>query len=180
MKDRGGKQRLMWKYRGQARPEFADIPGPGQESVWDYPRPPKLTADTRLVEVLHAQQCIASSSRCYRVLETASPPAFYIPPADIDWQYLKAAAGSSLCEWKGTARYWALSSHRQPGAVGWSYPRPTAAFEPIADYLSFYPAIVACFVAGERVRPQPGRFYGGWVTSEIVGPFKGEPGTGHW
>lgn len=170
----------MWKYRGQVRPDFADMPGPGQESVWDYPRPPKLSPDTRLVEVVCADRRIASSRMCVRVLETASPPGFYIPPADVDWQQLSAAAGSSVCEWKGTARYWALSSQPQQGAVGWSYPQPTPAFEQIKDFVSFYPAMVRCFVAGERVRPQPGRFYGGWITAEIVGPFKGEPGTGRW
>jgi uncharacterized protein (DUF427 family) len=170
----------MWKYRGKEKPDFAVAPDPGQESVWDYPRPPKLMPDTRQVEVFTADQRIASSQSCYRVLETASPPTFYIPPADIDWQHLRAAAGSSVCEWKGVASYWGLSASPQLGAVGWSYPQPTPAFEEIKDYVSFYPAVLACFVAGERVRPQPGRFYGGWVTREIVGPFKGEPGTGHW
>jgi uncharacterized protein (DUF427 family) len=170
----------MWKYRGKEKPDFAVAPGPGQESVWDYPRPPKLMPDPRQVEVFTADLRIASSQRCYRVLETASPPTFYIPPADIDWQHLRAAVGSSVCEWKGVASYWGLSTRPQLGAIGWSYPQPTPGFEEIKDYVSFYPAVLACFVAGERVRPQAGRFYGGWVTREIVGPFKGEPGTGHW
>ena len=170
----------MWKYQGQVRPDFADMPAPGQESVWDYPRPPKLAADSRRVEVVYGDLTIASSDGCFRVLETASPPTFYIPPADVNWQYVSAAAGRSVCEWKGAASYWALSSDPQLGAVGWSYPQPPPAFEAIKDYVSFYPAMLACFVAGERVRPQPGRFYGGWVTGEIVGPFKGEPGTEHW
>ena len=170
----------MWKYRGQTRPDFADTPGPGQESVWDYPRPPKLSPDTRQIEVISAGRRIASSSKCFRVLETASPPAFYIPPSDVDWQYLIAGSGQSVCEWKGAASYWVLNSNPQQGAVGWSYPQPTPAFNKIKDYVSFYPALLECFVDGERVRPQPGRFYGGWVTGEIVGPFKGEPGTEHW
>ena len=170
----------MWKYRGRSRPDFAVEAGPGQESVWVYPRPPKPVPDRRRVEVFSAGQRIASSTGCCRVLETASPPTFYIPPADIDWRHLSAAAGRSVCEWKGAASYWGLSAQPQLGAVGWSYPQPAPAFEIIKDYVSFYPACLACFVDGERVRPQPGRFYGGWVTAEIVGPFKGEPGTGRW
>ena len=170
----------MWTYYGQRRPDFAVQPESGQESVWDYPRPPKLDADTRRVEVVWSDRRIAASSSSCRVLETASPPTFYIPPADIDWQLLVATSQSSFCEWKGKASYWALSDHPQHGPVGWSYPQPTPAFEPIRDYVAFYPSVLACFVAGERVRPQPGRFYGGWITDEIVGPFKGEPGTGHW
>ncbi len=170
----------MWRFTGQKRPDFAVPPGPGQESVWDYPRPPKLVPDPRLVEVVYADLRIASSSSCCRVLETASPPAFYVPPADVNWEHVSTAPGSSVCEWKGVAAYWALCAHPQLGVVGWGYPRPTPAFEAIRNYVSFYPAVLECFVAGERVRAQPGRFYGGWVTGEVVGPFKGEPGTGHW
>ena len=170
----------MWQYRGQKRPDFADIPGPGQESVWDYPRPPDLVTDGRLVEVYHGEQLVASSYRTYRVLETAHPPSFYIPPEDVKWEMLESAPGSSVCEWKGTANYWVLSFDPNQGAVGWSYPAPTSAFEPIRHHVSFYPAILACYVAGERARPQPGKFYGGWVTGEITGPFKGEPNSAHW
>ena len=170
----------MWKYRGQQRPEFAIAPEPGQESVWDYPRPPKLAPDRRRVEVVFEGGRLAASDRCIRVLETASPPTFYIPPSDVDWKTLEAAAGRSVCEWKGTAQYWGLSSRPELGPVAWSYPAPTPAFEKIKDYVAFYPAAVACYVAGERVRAQPGKFYGGWVTSDVVGPFKGEPGTQHW
>jgi uncharacterized protein (DUF427 family) len=170
----------MWKYRGQKRPDFAAVPLPGQESVWDFPRPPKLVPDGRLVEVYYGDHVIASSGRAYRVLETASPPSFYMPPEDVNWEILSSAPGSSVCEWKGVAKYWALSSNPKVGVVGWSYPDPTPAFEQIRDYISFYPAALACYVAGERVRAQPGRFYGGWITSEIAGPFKGEPGTEYW
>ena len=170
----------MWKYRGQTRPDFAETPGPGQESVWDYPRPPTLSPDTRLIKVICTGQRIASSSKCFRVLETASPPTFYIPPSDVDWQYLVAGSGQSVCEWKGIASYWVLKSNPKQGAVGWSYPQPTPAFKELKDFISFYPGKLECFVAGEPARPQPGRFYGGWVTGEIVGPFKGEPGTEHW
>jgi uncharacterized protein (DUF427 family) len=170
----------MWKYQGQNRPNFAVEPGPDQESVWDYPRPPRLLSDERLVEVYSADELIASSSRTYRVLETAHPPTFYLPPQDVNWDLLKSATGGSICEWKGTAQYWALKSNPKAGVVGWSYPDPTFAFEQIGGCISFYPAAVFCYVAGERVRPQPGKFYGGWITKEIVGPFKGQPGTEYW
>jgi uncharacterized protein (DUF427 family) len=170
----------MWHYKGQQRPDFAETPGPGQESVWDYPRPPKLAPDARRVEVYHGDQMIASSSMTCRVLETASPPGFYIPPQDVKRQLLDPAPGSSVCEWKGVAEYWRLSAEPDAGIVGWSYPEPTPAFEHIRGWLSFYPSVLACYVAGERVRAQPGRFYGGWVTREVIGPFKGAPGTEHW
>jgi uncharacterized protein (DUF427 family) len=170
----------MWQYRGQKRPDFADVPGPGQESVWDYPRPSKLTPDRRLVEVYDGDKKVAFSTRSYRLLETASPPSFYIPPEDVNWELLRVGQGSSVCEWKGMAKYWTLSADPEVGVVGWSYPDPNPAFKLIRDYISFYPALLACYVAAERVRPQPGKFYGGWITDEIVGPFKGKPGTGHW
>ncbi len=168
----------MWKYTGARRPDFAVEPGPGQESVWDYPRPPTLAADSRRVEVLAGERCIAATSAAIRVLETASPPGFYLPPAAVEPGVLVTVDGMSFCEWKGTARYWSLDSKAPP--VAWSYPDPAPRFAQIRDYFGFYPARVACFVDGERVRPQPGSFYGGWLTDEIAGPVKGEPGTGHW
>ena len=112
-------------------------------------------------------------------METASPPTFYVPPDDVAWQYLTEVRGGSVCEWKGAARYWGLAS--DPGMqVAWAYPRPRARFAVLKDYVSFYPGRIECYVDGERVRPQPGGFYGGWITSDVVGPFKGDPGTGHW
>lgn len=170
----------MWKYRGHKRPDFARVPEQGQESVWDYPRPPKLMPDGRLVEVFYGDQVLASSSRTCRVLETASPPSFYIHPKDVNWKLLTSATRNSVCEWKGLAKYWTLSSNPKWSFVGWSYPEPKSAFFQIRDYISFYPAVLACYVAGERVRAQAGQFYGGWVTSEIVGPFKGDSGTEYW
>jgi uncharacterized protein (DUF427 family) len=171
----------VWENRGQKRPPFAIEPGPGQESVWDYPRPPTLQRDARRVEVRFADVILAGSRRTYRVLETASPPTFYIPPEDVHIELLMPSAGTSFCEWKGAARYWALKADGSSGeTVGWSYPNPNAPFAPITGYFSFYPARVACYVDGERVRPQEGGFYGGWVTREIVGPFKGALGTSSW
>ena len=171
----------MWEYRGQKRPPFALEPGPGQESVWDYPRPPALQPDGRHVEVRFGDVILADSRRTQRVLETASPPTFYIPSEDVHIELLTPSAGTSFCEWKGAARYWGLKIEGSSGeAVGWSYPQPTAPFAPIAGYFSFYPARVECYVDEERVRPQEGGFYGGWVTRAIVGPFKGAPGTSSW
>ena len=114
-----------------------------------------------------------------RVCETASPPTFYVPSADTDLALLTEVAGASLCEWKGQASYFALA--RDPSVpIAWVYSRPRPRFERIRNFYAFYPGRIACFVDGERVEPQPGRFYGGWITSDVVGPFKGEPGTGHW
>ena len=172
----------MWHWTGASRPPFADTPSPGQESVWDYPRPPRIAADRREVVVRSGATVIARSTRAVRVLETASPPTFYLPPGDVDARVLRPADGGSHCEWKGSAAYWSvvLPDGGAWDAVGWSYPRPTPAFAAIAGWLSFYPARLACTVDGERVRPQPGGFYGGWLTDDIAGPCKGAPGTGHW
>lgn len=163
----------------QSRPEFAVEAGPGQESVWDYPRPPAIWSCSKLVEVRFGETEIARTSQSYRVLETASPPTYYLPPDDVAWDQLVQTPGSSVCEWKGVASYWALIGDAD-NPVSWSYARPRPNFSKLKDYVSFYPGRVACFVAGERVRPQAGRFYGGWITDDVVGPFKGDPGTGHW
>ncbi len=169
----------MWKYHGQQRPDFAEMPKTGQESVWDYPRPPIVVTDSRTVEVWSGDILLARSTQCLRVLETASPPTFYLPRGDIDMIRLVRVDGRSFCEWKGAATYWALASQADM-AVGWSYEQPTEAFADIRGFLSFYPGRLTCAVNGERVRPQPGGFYGGWLTDEIAGPVKGIPGTGHW
>jgi uncharacterized protein (DUF427 family) len=170
----------MWKYNGSDRPPFADVPSPGQESVWDYPRPPILVTCALPVEVLCGDVPLARTTAALRVLETASPPTYYLPAGDVDWTLLRRTADRSFCEWKGAATYWALAANTGGGAVGWSYETPSERFRAIDDYISFYPGRIACYVNGERVAPQPGGFYGGWVTSTIAGPVKGEPGTGHW
>ncbi len=170
----------MWEYRGQKRPPFADQPQAGQESVWDYPRPPRLEPFSATVEVFANDTVVARSVNTLRVLETASPPTIYIPPQDIDMSLLSHAAGSSFCEWKGSASYWKLVNDPAGIPVAWSYKQPFPAFEKIRNYLCFYPARIACYVDGERVQAQPGEFYGGWITAAIAGPFKGEPGSGHW
>ncbi len=170
----------MWVFDGARRPPFAVEPGPGQESVWDYPRPPRVVPDGRHVTVSVGGVPIASTRRALRVLETASPPTFYLPPADVDMRLLVPAPGRSYCEWKGVASYWLLAASPGAGPVAWTYADPAAGFVAVRDHVGFYPARVDCHVDGERVRPQPGGFYGGWITRDIVGPFKGEPGTSHW
>ena len=170
----------MWEYRGQKRPPFAREPVAGQDSVWDYPRPPSVQACDRLVVVKFNGTELARSNETVRVMETASPPGFYVPEKDVDWDKLAPAPGSSICEWKGAARYWRLASDPKGRPLGWGYPEPVAAFGMLRGYLSFYPGRVDCYVDGEKVRPQPGEFYGGWITDDVVGPFKGEAGTGHW
>ncbi len=169
----------MWQNTGKSRPEFAVEPGPGQESVWDYPRPPDLRPDGRLVEVRHDDGVIAETRRSFRLCETASPPTFYLNPKDVEIGLLVPTAGASICEWKGAASYFALKSDPDT-AIAWSYARPRSRYEKLKDHIAFYPGLVQCFVDGEAVQPQPGRFYGGWITSDVVGPFKGNPGTGHW
>ncbi|PWN07298.1 DUF427 domain-containing protein [Rhodohalobacter mucosus] len=171
----------MWKYTGNERPPFAIEPEEGEESVWDYPRPPITDPDSRTIIVEAGDSVIAKTNRAVRVLETASPPTFYIPPADVNEDLLEKASGSSFCEWKGSATYWNITLDGQNlRKVAWSYHNPSSRFKLIDGYYSFYPGKVRCFVDGERVQPQPGQFYGGWVTSEIVGPMKGESGTGGW
>lgn len=170
-----------WRYYGATRPSFAVEPGPGQESVWDYPRPPRLEVDAREVVVRVGEVVVARTHRAVRVLETASPPTVYIPREDVVAEYLHPAPGASHCEWKGTARYWTVRvGNVVLASVGWSYDDPLPAFEVIRGHLSFYPGRIACELGGVRVEPQAGGFYGGWVTPEIVGPFKGGPGTGGW
>ena len=171
----------MWNHWGQSRPDFASPTAAGQESVWDYPRPPICEPIPRQVTVKLLDTVIASSKAAIRVLETASPPTVYIPPEDIRMDYLQPAAGHSFCEWKGQANYWTVEvPGRTVRQAGWSYPQPSDRFQSLAGYLSFYPAKVICLLDDEWVRPQEGGFYGGWVTDEIVGPWKGEPGTSGW
>ncbi|MDX1645690.1 MAG: DUF427 domain-containing protein [Longimicrobiales bacterium] len=164
------------------RPPFAEAPGPEQESVWDYPRPPAMVPDARRVRVRLGDAVLADTTRAVRILETASPPVFYLPPEDVATAYLHRAPGVSRCEWKGPASYWTVRASDSEVVEGgaWSYEDPLPDYREIAGYLSFYPARFRCSVDGERVRSQGGGFYGGWVTDEIVGPWKGDPGTGIW
>ena len=151
------------------------------ENVWDYPRPPRLERVPQSLRIVFKGEDIAETSAGWRVLETSHPPVYYLPRAAFTCEILPRP-GRSFCEWKGTSAYWSLRIGKVVAEnCAWSYPRPTAGFEPIRDHLAVYPAAMdACFVGEERVRPQPGSFYGGWITSNLVGPFKGGPGTAGW
>lgn len=171
-----------WRSFRRGRPAQIEVPGPGQESVWDFPRPPAVTPVSRRIRVEFGGIVLADTGRAFRVAETASPPAYYLPPQDIAMQYLEETGHTTLCEWKGVGRYWSVrvaSAFAEHAA--WSYPEPWPGFEQIAGYLAFHAGKMdACFVGDQRVTPQPGHYYGGWITPDIVGPFKGDPGTEHW
>lgn len=157
-------------------------PGPGQESVWDYPRPPRVEDRTEQVEVVFAGETIAVTLAAKRVLETSHPPVYYLPPASIVPGCLGPSGRTSWCEFKGLATYLSLAHKNQRSIhAAWTYLDPLPGYEELAGYVAFYPAKVElCVVGLEPVSPQPGGFYGGWITSAVVGPFKGEPGTEAW
>jgi len=179
--ERQSAAEAMWTWTGRARPPFADRTTETQESVWDYPRPPVIVADTREVIVRVGGVEIMRTSRALRLLETASPPGFYLPFADALREAFLPAAGSSHCEWKGAARYWTLvGGGVRLERAAWSYDTPAAPYAALRDHVAVYATQAECFVAGERVRPQDGGFYGGWVTNEIVGPWKGGANSGGW
>jgi uncharacterized protein (DUF427 family) len=157
-------------------------PGPGQESVWDYPRPPRLEECDKHLRIVFNGATIADTRRARRVLETSHPPNYYIPGEDIEMHHLVRVPGISLCEWKGQAVYYDLVvGGRRAERAAWEYPAPTASFSAIKHHVAFYAGPMdGCYVDDEKAIPQPGGFYGGWITSDIVGPFKGEPGTMSW
>ena len=157
-------------------------PGPGQESVWDYPRPPRAEVVRRQCEVIFGGQTIAITLSPVRVLETSHPPVYYFPPESVLAGALSPTTGASLCEWKGMATYFDVVRGTHVATAGaWTYRDPKPGYQALKDHIAFYPsAMEACLVDGELVRPQPGGFYGGWITMDVVGPFKGEPGSGGW
>ena len=156
-------------------------PRPGQESAWDYPRPPKLEAAEHVLRVEFGGVIIAETTSGLRVLETSHPPTYYFPIDDIEMRYLRKGTARSFCEFKGRAVYWDLrvGKHESLNAA-WSYPRPARSFEALANPVAFFPRRVdACFVDGQRAEPQAGGFYGGWITPHVSGPFKGG-GSENW
>lgn len=173
-----------------ARPDGATIPGPGQESVWDYPRPPRLEPAPERIRVVVDGIVVAETTRALRVLETSHPPVYYIPDADVRADLLFPTVRTSVCEFKGRATYLDLvipssggesAPRRRVRDVAWRYDDPLPAFEPIRRHLAFYPSRVdEAWVDNERAVPQAGGFYAGWITSRVVGPFKGGPGTLGW
>ena len=159
-----------------------DAPGPGQTSVWSFPRPAVAEPEPRRLRVTFGGRTIADTTRGVRTLETSHPPTYYFPPGDVAEGVLVPVPGRSLCEWKGQARYFDVvaGDARAPRAA-WAYPAPTPSFVGLAGFVAFMPAAMdACFVGDERARPQEGGFYGGWITDDLAGPFKGGPGTMGW
>ena len=155
---------------------------PGEESVWDYPRPPRLEPVTERLRVVLGGAVIAETAAGFRVLETSHPPTYYLPPGDVAAGVLANPRRGGICEWKGRAVLFDVQGgdRRVPGAA-WTYPDPMPAFQAQAGYIAFYAGPMdACFVGAARVTPQPGSFYGGWITPGIVGPFKGGPGSMGW
>jgi len=158
-------------------------PGPGQESVWDYPRPPRVERTARHIQVVLNRVVIAESRAALRVLETSHPPVYYLPPHDVRLaEYFRLTARTSYCEFKGAARYYTITvGDRAELDAAWFYPDPAPGYELLRDYVAVYPSRMdACLVDGQPVQPQPSDFYGGWITPDIVGPFKGAPGTSGW
>lgn len=157
-------------------------PLPGQESVWDYPRPPRAELSNKHIQVTFNSVVIADTHRAVRMLETSHPPVYYIPPEDAQMQYFEITQRRTYCEFKGGASYYTISVNGKTAEnAGWFYAKPTAGFEIIANYFALYSGVMdQCTINGEIVQAQPGDFYGGWITSDIVGPFKGGPGTWGW
>lgn len=157
-------------------------PKAGQESVWDYPRPPRIEAVNKHLKIVLGGEIIAETNRAFRVLETSHPPVYYFPPDDVRMEFLTQTSGASFCEWKGSAGYYDLKvCEKIVKNAGWFYANPTKSFAEIKNFIAFYPSKMdACYVNDELVQSQEGDFYGGWITSEIVGPFKGGAGTWGW
>jgi uncharacterized protein (DUF427 family) len=156
-------------------------PGPGQESVWDYPRPPRVEPSDSHIRVQLDGETVADTRRSLRVLETSQPPAFYIPLRDVRTELLRANPRRTFCEWKGEASYVDVVTGRDIAeAAGWRYDDPSPSFEAIRGHIAFYAQLLDCSVDGERVTGNEGTFYGGWITRRVVGPFKGGAGTSHW
>ena len=175
------RARAQWLWRGRGRPPFADVPAQGQVSVWDFPRPPELVRESREIVVRWGPVEVARTRSAWAVRETAHPPTFYLPRVDVQPGLLHAAGGGSFCEWKGPAHYWDLiDGARRLDRVAWSYPHPLPGAEPLAGCVAFYAHDLDCRVGGAHVQPQPGAFYGGWITPDLAGPFKGSPGSGAW
>ena len=157
-------------------------PNAGQESVWDYPRPPRLEATNKHLKIIFNGEITAETIRSFRILETSHPPVYYFPPEDVRMEFLTETANSSFCEWKGRAGYYTIEvGNKRVENAAWFYMSPTKNFAEIKNHLAFYPSKMdGCYVNEELVQVQAGDFYGGWITSEIVGPFKGGAGTWGW
>ncbi len=172
--------RKKWEYTGKARPPFAVEPKEGEVSVWDFPRPPAVMPIQEVVRIRKGENTIVESAKALSVRETANPPTVCVPPADVKRRLLTKMDGKeSWCEWKGKATYWAFSEAPEK-MVAWSYESPFEGYEVLKGYLAFYPHGLACYIGPERVAAQESRFYAGWVTADLTGPFKGGSGTEGW
>lgn len=169
--------RSKWRYRGQERPPFAIKPEAHQLSVWDFPRPPRIEVVDADLRVECSGQMIARTSRGRRVLETASAPTYYFPPENVMSEALERTGNSFHCEWKGISKELSLPSAEQ---AGWVLEGVYPEFAELSGWYAFYPQYLGCFIDQERVGAQPGGYYGGWVTTDLVGPIKGAPGTEGW
>ena len=170
--------RAKWQFRGVERPEFALTASSDEESVWDYPRPPRMAEVTERLKVLNGELLIAQTERGIRVMETAGAPTYYFPPGDVCREHLTMQAPAQFsCEWKGSAMGFSVAGVRD---AAWAYTSTYPEFASIRGWFAFFPAQLDCYVGAERVNPQPGGYYGGWVTRNLRGPIKGEPGTEDW
>ncbi len=179
-------EKAYYRNKMRQRPSREEIvrPGPGQESVWDYPRPPRVARIGKPAEVRLNGRVVAASDRPLKVMETASPPTYYFPPEDVDLSCLLEGDRRTFCEWKGEATYWhvVVDGVRVDNAA-WSYPDPardSGECAQLRGYFAFYPTELDCTLGEHKIDPQQGGFYGGWITPDITGPFKGAPGTRGW
>ena len=170
------RARLKWRFVGDERPEFAEPTGPGEESVWDFPRPPIIEPVSERLRVVSGDVLIADTRRGVRVIETAGAPTYYFPPQDVSGEAVTFGDMVSVCEWKGVAQ----AVHMAGQEVGWRYVRMFEEFARLFEWVSFYPNRVECYVGDARAEAQPGGYYGGWVLPNLRGPIKGTPGSQGW
>ncbi len=158
------------------------VPQLQPESVWEYPRPPIIEPTSLYLRVYFGGLLLAETKKAFRVIETSHPPVYYFPPEDVQMNYLYPSSRRTFCEWKGQACYYTIKTpDKEVRNAAWYYPHPNPGYSSITNYIAFYPQLMdQCFVEDELVKPQPGNFYGGWITSNLIGPFKGEAGSDHW
>ena len=171
------RARTQWQHTGAQRPDFAEEPANGQRSVWDFPRPPRIRAVDEVLRVFHEKTPVAETQRGVCVEETAGAPTYYFPPGDVDSDLVTFGDLASICEWKGVAQTLTVCGIHD---AGWRYVKMFEEFQDLFEWPAFYPNKLLCFVGKELVQPQPGGYYGGWVTSDLAGPIKGGPGSQGW
>lgn len=171
------RARAKWRYIGRGRPSFAEEPGPDQRSVWDFPRPPIIEPVDVLLRVECKGRVLASTHQGRCVLETAGAPTYYFPPQDVAGDIVQRTERTFICEWKGMSQATSTSAISK---AGWTLTALFPEFASLYGWYAFYPQQLHCFVGEEQVRAQPGGYYGGWVTRDLVGPIKGAWGSGSW